>query len=51
MPKRGLKILKYARFGGFVNYFLYLCTWFNLHVYVKEGIIHQPRDCSLRSRQ
>ena len=40
MPKRGLKILKYTHFGYFVNYFSYLCTWFKLHVYGKEDIVH-----------
>jgi hypothetical protein len=40
MPKRRLKILKYARFSGFVNFFSYLCTWFKLHVYGKEDIVH-----------
>ena len=50
MPKRGLKILKCAHFRDFVNYFSYLCTCFKLYVYVKEDIIHQPRDCTLRAR-
>ncbi len=40
MPKRGLKILKYARFSGFVRYFSYLCTKFKVHVYGKKDIIH-----------
>lgn len=36
MPNLRLKILKYARFGGFVNFFLYLCTWFKLHFMAKK---------------
>ena len=36
MPNLGLKIIKYARFGGFVNFFLYLCTWFKLHFMAKK---------------
>ena len=31
MPKKGLKILKCTHLGCFVNYFSYLCTWFNLN--------------------
>ena len=36
MPNLRLKILKYARFSGFVNFFLYLCTWFKLHFMAKK---------------
>ena len=36
MPNLRLKILKYARFNGFVNFFLYLCTWFKLHFMAKK---------------
>lgn len=36
MPNLRLKILKYARFSGFVNYFLYLCTWFKLLFMAKK---------------
>ena len=36
MPNLRLKILKYARFSGFVNFFLYLCTWFKLLFMAKK---------------
>ena len=36
MPNLRLKILKYARFNGFVNFFLYLCTWFKLLFMAKK---------------
>ena len=36
MPNLRLKILKYARFSGFVNFFLYLFTWFKLHFMAKK---------------
>ena len=55
MPKRGLKILKYTHLGCFVNYFSYLCTWFNLNymcmakkiLFINQEIIPYVPDSDL----
>ena len=55
MPKRGLKILKCTHLGCFVNYFSYLCTWFNLNymcmakkiLFINQEIIPYVPDSDL----
>ena len=55
MPKKGLKILKCTHLGCFVNYFSYLCTWFNLNymcmakkiLFINQEIIPYVPDSDL----